>query len=376
MERYYWGALSAAFGLGNSKLEALVAVFGSARSAYLADRQELLAARVYKEAAIDKFLKFRNLALPEQLQNFCERQQVRLMISSDADYPVSLRHIALPPKVLYIKGNLPRLDCSIGIVGSRRASTYGLKAAGDFAADLASAGLVFAADLASAGLVIVSGGAKGIDSAAHKGALQAGGSTIAVLGCGIDVVYPRENTALFEQICSNGALVTEFAPGTEPLAANFPSRNRIINGMTKGILVVEAAKKSGAMITAEFAADEGHEVYCIPGSIYLPNSIGCHSLIKSGAQLVDRPEDILNDLELNFGSKQKIENLSLFASEGAEAVSELAKQLMDIMTQEPVTLEELVELSGRSLAEISGELLDLQMQGKLGLADGRRYYRI
>ena len=287
------------------------------------------------------------------------------MISSDADYPVSLRHIALPPKVLYIKGNLPRLDCSIGIVGSRRASTYGLKAAGDFAADLASAGLV-----------IVSGGAKGIDSAAHKGALQAGGSTIAVLGCGIDVVYPRENTALFEQICSNGALVTEFAPGTEPLAANFPSRNRIINGMTKGMLVVEAAKKSGAMITAEFAADEGHEVYCIPGSIYLPNSIGCHSLIKSGAQLVDRPEDILNDLELNFGSKQKIENLSLFASEGAEAVSELAKQLMDIMTQEPVTLEELVELSGRSLAEISGELLDLQMQGKLGLADGRRYYRI
>lgn len=207
MERYYWGALSAAVGLGNSKLEALVAVFGSARSAYLADRQELLAARVYKEAAIDKFLKFRNLALPEQLQNFCERQQVRLMISSDADYPVSLRHIALPPKVLYIKGNLPRLDCSIGIVGSRRASTYGLKAAGDFAADLASAGLV-----------IVSGGAKGIDSAAHKGALQAGGSTIAVLGCGIDVVYPRENTALFEQICSNGALVTEFAPGTEPLA--------------------------------------------------------------------------------------------------------------------------------------------------------------
>ena len=376
MERYYWGALSAAVGLGNSKLEALVAVFGSARSAYLADRQELLAARVYKEAAIDKFLKFRNLALPEQLQNFCERQQVRLMISGDADYPVSLRHIALPPKVLYIKGNLPRLDCSIGIVGSRRASTYGLKAAGDFAADLASAGLVFAADLASAGLVIVSGGAKGIDSAAHKGALQAGGSTIAVLGCGIDVVYPRENTALFEQICSNGALVTEFAPGTEPLAANFPSRNRIINGMTKGILVVEAAKKSGAMITAEFAADEGHEVYCIPGSIYLPNSIGCHSLIKSGAQLVDRPEDILNDLELNFGSKQKIENLSLFASEGAEAVSELAKQLMDIMTQEPVTLEELVELSGRSLAEISGELLDLQMQGKLGLADGRRYYRI
>lgn len=365
MERYYWGALSASVGLGNSKLEALVAVFGSARSTYLAERQELLAAGIYKEAAIDKFLKFRDLDLPEQLQRFCERQQVRLMTSSDADYPSMLKHIALPPKVLYIKGNLPRLDYSLGIVGSCRASAYGLKAAGDFAADLAAAGLV-----------IVSGGAKGIDSAAHKGALQAGGSTVAVLGCGIDVVYPRENAVLFEQICANGALVTEFAPGTEPLAANFPSRNRIINGMTKGILVVEAAKKSGAMITAEFAADEGHDVYCIPGSIYLPNSIGCHSLIKSGAQLVDRPEDILNDLELGRGSRQKIENLSLFAGTETETVSELAQQLMDIMTQEPVTLEELVELSGRSLAEISWELLDLQMQGKLGLADGRRYYRI
>lgn len=365
MERYYWGALCAAVGLGNSRLEALVTVFGSARHAYLAERKELLATGIYKEAAIDKFLQFRDQALPERLQQFCERQQVRLMMRGDADYPVSLKHIALPPQVLYIKGNLPGFACSIGIVGSRRASAYGLKAAGDFAADLASAGLV-----------IVSGGAKGIDSAAHKGALQAGGNTVAVLGCGIDVVYPRENAALFEQICSSGALVTEFAPGTEPLAANFPSRNRIINGMTKGILVVEAAKKSGAMITAEFAADEGHEVYCIPGSIYLPNSIGCHSLIKSGAQLVDRPEDILKDLELNSSRKQKIENLSLFANNETEVISELAEQLMDIMTQEPVTLEELVELSGRSLAEISGELLDLQMQGKLGLVDGRRYYRI
>lgn len=365
MERYYWGALSAVPGLGDSKLEKLVARLGNARSAYLAKRQELLDTGLYKAAAVDKFLKLRDLELPERLRDFCERENVRLMTIEDTDYPLSLKHIALPPKVLYIKGNLPRLTRSIGIVGSRRASAYGLKAAGDFAADLAVAGVV-----------IVSGGAKGIDSAAHKGALQASGITVAVLGCGIDVVYPRENAALFAEICNNGAVITEFAPGTEPLSANFPSRNRIINGLTQGILVVEAAKKSGAMITAEFAADEGHEVYCIPGSIYLPNSIGCHSLIKTGAQLVDRPEDILQDMETGHRVSNKIEHLSLFADNVSEEASPLAKQLMDIMTQEPVTLEELVELSGHSLAEISGELLDLQMQGKLGLTDGRRYYRI
>ena len=365
MEQYYWGALSAVPGLGDSKLEALVAALGSAAAAYKAGREELAATGLYTAAAIDKFLKLRDMELPERLQNFCEREQVRLMTIKDADYPAALQQIATPPKVLYIKGNLPALERSIGIVGSRRASAYGVKAAGDFAADLAAAGLV-----------IVSGGAKGIDSAAHRGALQADGTTVAVLGCGIDVVYPRENAALFAEIAAHGAVITEFAPGTEPLANNFPSRNRIINGLAQGILVVEAAKKSGAMITADFAADEGREVYCIPGSIYLPNSIGCHSLIKAGALLVDRPEDILNDLELSRSRRPKIEKLSLFDGAEAEVTSALAQQLLDIMTQAPVALEELVELSGHSLAEISGELLDLQMQGKLGLADGHRYYRI
>ncbi len=365
MERYYWGALNATSGLGNSKLELLVDALGSARKAYSANRRELIATGLYKAAAVDKFLSRRDLELPERLQKFCECEQIRLMTMGDADYPATLKHISSPPKVLYIKGNLPHLERSIGIVGSRRASAYGLKVARDFAVDLATEGVV-----------IISGGARGIDSAAHKGALMAGGITVAVLGCGIDITYPRENAALFNEICSNGAVITEFAPGTEPLASNFPSRNRIINGLTHGILVVEAAKKSGAMITAEFAADEGHDVYCIPGSIYLPNSIGCHSLIKSGAQLVDRPEDILLELESSCISSKKIENVSLFDNIETVKTTELGKQLMDIVTQEPVTLEEMVEISGHSLAEISGELLDLQMQGKLGLADGNRYYRI
>lgn len=365
MEKYYWGALSATAGLSGKKLEELVNIFGSARETYLADRKKLLETGLYKEAAIEKFISQRDFDLPEHLYNFCTNQSVKLVSIKDGDYPVSLKNIVSPPNILYIKGDLPKLKHSIGIVGSRNASAYGLKAAKDFAFDLAAAQVT-----------IVSGGAKGIDSAAHIGAIEAKGTTVAVLGCGIDVVYPRENQKLFEKIITNGALITEFPPTTPPLARNFPLRNRIVNGLTTGILVVEAAKKSGAMITAEYALDEGHDVYCVPGSIYLPNSIGCHSLIKNGAQLVDSPEDILNLLSLGWTSSKNNDEISLFERLNDFVDSSLTQQLLNILTQEPVTLEELVEKSGHNLAAISSELLNLQMQGRVAVIDGNKYYRI
>ena len=249
---------------------------------------------------------------------------------------------------------------SIGIVGSREASGYGLKAAD-----------AFAADLAAAGVVIVSGGARGIDTAAHRGALAAGGITVAVLGCGIDIAYPAANKNLFAQICERGALVTEYPPGTPPAAYNFPARNRIINGMTHGILVAEAAKKSGAMITAEYALEEGHEVYCVPGSIFLPTSIGCHSLIKSGAQLVDRPEDILESLKLASFPQQP----ALFGSgNGEDELDDNAKAVLKILSFEPLSLEEILEKSGLGLAEAGMGLLDLEMRGKVAQTAARSYY--
>ncbi len=261
--------------------------------------------------------------------------------------------------MLYVKGSLPDLRGSIGIVGSREASGYGLKAAG-----------VFAADLAAAGVTIVSGGAKGIDTAAHRGALAAGGVTVAVLGCGIDIAYPAANKALFNAICTSGALVSEFPPGTPPKAHNFPARNRIINGMTQGILVVEAAKKSGAMITAEYAMDEGHDVYCVPGSIFLPTSIGCHSLIKSGAQLVDKPEDILESIKISAKPQQT----ALFNNEENNELDDNAKAVLKVLSFEPLSLDEILEKSGLDLAAAGMGLLDLEMSGRVAQTAARSYY--
>ena len=202
-------------------------------------------------------------------------------------------------------------------------------------------------------------------------ALAAGGITVAVLGCGIDIAYPAANKNLFAQICERGALVTEYPPGTPPAAYNFPARNRIINGMTHGILVAEAAKKSGAMITAEYALEEGHEVYCVPGSIFLPTSIGCHSLIKSGAQLVDRPEDILESLKLASFPQQP----ALFGSDnGEDELDDNAKAVLKILSFEPLSLEEILEKSGLGLAEAGMGLLDLEMRGKVAQTAARSYY--
>lgn len=356
MEKYYLAALYAAFASRGSGLADALAYFGNAAEAYMAPAEAWQAAGVKPQDA-QKFIARRDFNYPQQLKDFCETNGVSILTQEDDEYPYNLRQISSPPQVLYVKGCLPDLRGSIGVVGSRMASTYGLKAAE-----------TFAGDLAAAGVTVVSGGAKGIDAAAHKGALAAGGATVAVLGCGIDIVYPAENKELFKEIAEHGALVTEYPPGTPPLAANFPARNRIINGLTHGILVVEAAKKSGAMITAEYAMDEGHDVYCVPGSIFLPTSIGCHSLIKSGAQLVDRPEDILDNIKINGKARQG----TLFEDNGGLDAN--AKALLKVLSFEPLSLEEIVERSGLALADASMGLLDLEMRGRLAQTGSRSYY--
>lgn len=361
MEKYYWAALAAHLDKGRSQIPALADYFGSAQRAYCATPEELEHSRLLDLRSIQAFVRKRARDFPEYLAWFCQDQQVELLCLNDANYPEALKNIHHPPAVLYLKGKLPDLDLSLAMVGSRQATSYGIKAAE-----------TFAADLAAAGVVIISGGALGIDAASHRGALTTG-KTVAVLGCGIDRVYPAANRGLFQQIALNGALVTEFPPGTSPLAANFPQRNRIIAGLAKGILIVEAAKKSGAMITADLALDEGREIYCIPGSIFWPGSIGCHSLIKRGARLVDRPEDIFADLLPQ--STRMVHQRNLFAA-AAAAVSEPGQQLLRLLTGEPATLEVLVENSGMEPARVSGLLLELQLADLIGSLPGPRYYRI
>lgn len=360
-------ALNAVCNLSFKKMQLLIKHFGSASKAYEANGQELSATHLFTSEKCSRILAARVKDYPEKLRVFCKTNGIAILTTEDSDYPLQLKNIQNPPSVLYVKGALPDTARAVGIVGSRKATSYGLKVAH-----------TFAQDLALAGLTIVSGGARGIDTAAHKGALKADGKTIAVLGCGIDVIYPYENAGIFKQIAGNNAIITEFPPGTGPRSKNFPARNRIISGLSQGILVVEAARKSGAMITAEFAIDEGRDVYCIPGSIFSPTSVGTHSLIKQGAKLVQRPEDILEDFHLLLTREQekKVDIPDLFSGMSKDYEFVTTRVLNALNFNEAKTLEEIVADSGLSLNEISSVLLNLQVNGYVAEQIGKRYIRL
>ncbi len=210
---------------------------------------------------------------------------------NDSTYPGELRYLNDPPVVLYCRGKLRKDDVHVAVVGSRRATQYGLNMARRLSMELASNGIT-----------IVSGMARGIDSGAHKGALDAGGRTVAVLGCGIDIVYPSENAKLMKDIISNGAVISEYPPETPPLSFNFPARNRIISGISRAITIIEANSKSGSLITADFALEQGKDVFAVPGNINSLNSVGTNMLIKDGAKLVTSAEDILSELNMSYSA--------------------------------------------------------------------------
>ncbi len=225
------------------------------------------------------------------------KSDIDIMTIKDSLYPEELKNIPAPPVVLYYKGTILKDKKRIGIVGSRRATFYGL----DMAKRLS-------AELAENGVTVVSGMARGIDSEAHKGALEAGGRTIAVFGCGADIIYPPENVKLAEQICASGAIISEYLPGTPPVPLNFPARNRIISGLSQGIVIVEAGEKSGSLITADFALEQGRDVFAIPGNINSKNSKGTNKLIKDGAKIVTNATDILEELKIEYKKENIIEN--------------------------------------------------------------------
>ena len=363
-------------GLGRSKIPLLIKKFGSAKALFEASEAELLNAGICEPKNVFQFIRKRNFELPKRIDTYCKLNGVRIVSIYDEDYPKSLKEIHDPPLVLYVKGKIPKSNYAIGIVGSREASHYGLKAAS-----------LFATGLAREGIPIISGGAKGIDAAAHEAALKAGGTTVAVLGCGLDIAYPASNQKLFERIAQSGAVISEYPPGTAPMSQNFPARNRIIVGLSRGIVVAEAAQKSGALITAHIAADEGREVYCVPGNIFENTSIGCHELIRQGAKLVDCVTDILEDkIAWQAAMQQKVFQPSIFEpvddnwKDSFEAVpstiSELGENILALLKQGPLSLEEIIEQSGKSVPEISMELLELQVAGCIDMDNGNRYFRL
>jgi DNA processing protein len=286
----------------------------------------------------------------EQANNF-------VITLADADYPRALLEIPDPPPILYAKGHLHWLNSrAIAVVGSRNASHQGEKNAEDFSQALCQQGFT-----------IVSGMALGIDGAAHRGALKANGATIAVVGTGLDIVYPARHRELAHHIAERGVIISEFALGTPSRAQNFPRRNRIISGLGLGCLVVEANVQSGSLITARLAAEQGREVFAIPGSIHSPTSKGCHELIKQGAKLVDNIQDILDELGSNMPE-------ALPGSPADTASQE--DPLLKCIGYDPVSMESLVERSGLTSEHLSAMLLVLELENKVASLPGGRYQRI
>jgi DNA processing protein len=295
-----------------------------------------------------------------------EQPKSHLITLHDPRYPLLLREIADPPPLLFVQGdpeilNLPQL----AIVGSRNPSHSGTETAFDFARHLAAAGLT-----------ITSGLAIGIDGASHKGALAAGNATVAVTGTGLDRVYPARQRELARQIGEQGALVSEFSTGTPPLPANFPRRNRIISGLSVGTLVVEAAQRSGSLITARMAGEHGREVFAIPGSIHNPLARGCHALIRQGAKLVEHTSDVLEELApLLAGLNAACEvNCNSHKNERSKLDDEY-HSLLDSMGFDPVAVDQLIERSGLTADVVSSMLLLLELEGYVSSAPGGRYCR-
>lgn len=291
---------------------------------------------------------------PEKELERCEKEGVRLLSVLDDAYPVNLKEIYDPPLVLYIKGDIASFHkAAVAIVGSRLSSVYGEEVARRFASKLAGWGLT-----------VVSGLARGIDSAAHRGALEIKGRTVAVLGSGIDVVYPKENKALFDEVAERGALVSEFPLAMPPLKQNFPRRNRIISGLSLGVLVVEAHEKSGSLITVRSAIEQGREVYAVPGKLNAPMSRGTNQLLKDGAKLALEPEDILSDLEPQL--KGLVKEAGAFDNKQEESPIKLGdkeRKILSLLKEESLSADDIVNRLKFGANEVLSILTSLEIKG-------------
>jgi DNA processing protein len=353
----YWLGFHLISGIGSTRLGRLIEHCGSIDAAWRAPAPELRAAGLSADVASSVVAERAKLDLDHELEKL-ERHGVEALTLDDERYPRLLRQIPSPPPVLYTRGALELSDdVGIGIVGTRRATGYG----NDMARRLSG-------DLAAAGVTIVSGLALGIDTVAHRAALDAGGRTIAVFGCGLDTIYPPRNRNLAERIAENGALVSEYPLGTRPDARNFPVRNRIISGLTRGVVVIEAPLRSGALITAGFAADQGRDVYAVPGSALSAASAGCHALIRDGATLVTSADDILAELNIET-AQQHAQTRILLPGTDAERL------LMTIIGAEPRHVDELAHESGLPIHEASGTLLAMELKGLVRQTGAQHYVR-
>ena len=347
MDHYFWFALKSVPLVGNVTFCRLLHSFDTPEQVFTASEEQLSRVKGLSPAAALQIRTHDYRAFAEQECAAVARSGAKIITFLSEEYPKILLEIPDFPPYLYVRGTLKSEEHSVAVVGSRRASMSGL-----------SITERLARDLAQRGVTVVSGLARGIDTAAHKGALKGGGRTLAVLGCGLDILYPPENKKLCDEIVADGAVISEFPLGTAPLAENFPRRNRLISGLSRGILVVEAVENSGSLITVQYALEQGREVFAVPGNINYPGSKGTNRLIKDGATLVDCVDDITGALSpVVAPSCAEIPPAPSFALTPQEAT------VFTLLAESPLHIDEVTVKCGLTVGEVSAMLLRLELKG-------------
>ncbi len=353
----YWVGFNLARGIGPVRLRALIEALGSIEAAWTASEAALRATKL-NDRAIESVLQIRRRQDLDVVMAQIERLGVRVLTWESPDYPALLAQVDDAPPVLYVRGAMtPADEWAVAMVGTRKATVYGREVARRLAEELGRSGVT-----------VVSGLARGIDGIAHKAAIEAGGRSIAVLGSGVDQVYPPEHRRLADAIMANGAMVSDYPPGTKPEAQNFPPRNRIISGLSLGTVVVEAGLHSGALITADFALDQGREVFAVPGSILSPSSAGCNRLLRDGAHVLTEARDVLEVLHLGQIPEKQAARLVL-PETPTEAV------LFANLAEEPRHLDELSRQSGMPVEVVSSTLMMMELKGMVRQVGALQYVR-
>lgn len=354
----YWVGFNLVKGIGPVRLKGLIDHFGDIEAAWNAGYADLERSGLGSRE-INAFQKIRSSDLLERTWDYIQANNITVLTWLDETYPRLLLEIDHPPPVLYLRGDFrPEDDPAVSIVGTRRMTEYGKQVATELSQTLAQNGIT-----------IVSGLARGIDAAAHRTALECQGRTLAVFGCGIDIVYPPEHRKLAEEISASGALISDYPPGTRPEASNFPARNRIISGVSRAVVVIEAGSRSGALITANFAAEQGRDVFAVPGYIYSPASKGTNNLIQQGAIPMLDPQDVLEILNLDMIDQHRAARVELPA-DATEA------KLMELLGREPLHVDEISSEINLPIENVTASLVVMELKGMIRQVGSMHYVAV
>jgi DNA processing protein len=354
----YWIGINLVKGIGAVRLRGLLDFFGSAENAWKASPEDLRTAGLSK-LLVKRFVETREKVDLEKIWENIAKKNIRVMNWEDTDYPARLREISQPPPILYLQGEILEEDAwAVAIVGTRRVTAYGRQVTEEIATFLAQKGIT-----------IVSGLARGVDGIAHQSALKAGGRTLAVLGSGVNRIYPPEHRNLSASISKSGAVLSDYAPDTPPEGSNFPPRNRIISGLSMATIVIEAGRTSGALITANFALEQGREVFALPGNIYAPQSKGPNKLIQKGAHPLLEPRDILEVLDLTRITQHKSAQQSLPTD-----ATEL--ELLKTLSHEPSHIDEIRAKTGLEIQKVSSTLVMMELKGMVRHVGNMNYVSV